>query len=161
MRSSALVSRVWQIAAILSFLLGSTGIVVAGDYVLRPDDKLSIKVFQFPELSGDYTVSGSGSISIAPIGELHAAGSTAIELSKAISDRLVKAGFSSRPGTTVDVVQSRPIYLMGDVQKPGEYPYRHGLTALQAISLAGGWFRDTDLGGLVRIGRENISIGGD
>src|SRR6185437_13544465 len=128
---------------------------------LRPDDKLSIKVFQFPELSGDYTVSGNGSISIAPIGELHAAGSTAIELSKAISDRLVKAGFSSRPGTTVDVVQSRPIYLMGDVQKPGEYPYRHGLTALQAISLAGGWFRETDLGGLVRIGRENISIGGD
>lgn len=161
MRSSALVSRVWQIAAILSFLLGSTGIVVAGDYVLRPDDKLSIKVFQFPELSGDYTVSGNGSISIAPIGELHAAGSTAIELSKAISDRLVKAGFSSKPGTTVDVVQSRPIYLMGDVQKPGEYPYRHGLTALQAISLAGGWFRETDLGGLVRIGRENISIGGD
>lgn len=161
MRSSALASRVWQIAVILFCLLGSTHIVVADDYVLRPDDKLNIKVFQFPELSGDYTVSGNGSISIAPIGELRAAGSTAIELSRAISDRLVKAGFSSKPGTTVDVLQSRPIYVMGDVQKPGEYPYRHGLTALQAISLAGGWFRENDLAGLVRLGRENISIGGD
>jgi protein involved in polysaccharide export with SLBB domain len=161
MKSSALASRVWQIAVILFCLLGSTHIVVADDYVLRPDDKLNIKVFQFPELSGDYTVSGNGSISIAPIGELRAAGSTAIELSRAISDRLVKAGFSSRPGTTVDVLQSRPIYVMGDVQKPGEYPYRHGLTALQAISLAGGWFRENDLAGLVRLGRENISIGGD
>jgi exopolysaccharide production protein ExoF len=161
MRSSVLASRVWQIAVTLFCLLGSTHIVVADDYVLRPDDKLNIKVFQFPELSGDYTVSGSGSISIAPIGELRAAGSTAIELSKAISDRLVKAGFSSKPGTTVDVVQSRPIYVMGDVQKPGEYAYRHGLTALQAISLAGGWFRENDLAGLVRLSRENISMGGD
>jgi exopolysaccharide production protein ExoF len=160
MRSSVLASRVWQIAVVLFCLLGSTVIVAADDYVLRPDDKLSIKVFQFPELSGDYTVSANGSISIPPIGELHAAGSTVIELSRTISDRLVKAGLSSKPGATVDILQSRPIYLMGDVQKPGEYPYRHGLTALQAISLAGGWFRETDPG-LMRLGREAISIEGD
>jgi protein involved in polysaccharide export with SLBB domain len=160
MRSSAVASRVWQIAVVVFCLFGSTRIVVADDYILRPDDKLSIKVFQFPELGGDYTVSANGNISIPPIGELHAAGSSAIELSRAISDRLVKSGFSSKPGATVDVAQSRPIYLMGDVQKPGEYPYRHGLTALQAISLAGGWFREIDPG-LSRLGREAISIGGD
>jgi hypothetical protein len=60
----------------------------------------------------------------------------------------------------VEVLQSRPVYVLGDVQKPGEYPFRPGVTVLQAVSFAGGWLRFNDPG-LMRVERETISIKGE
>jgi len=138
----------------------STAVGADPDYILRADDKLKIKIFQFPELSGEYTITASGTISVPPIGEITASGLSATDLSKQISSRFIKAGISDKPGATVEVLESRPIYVFGDVQKPGEYTYRRGVTVLQAISLAGGWYRPTDAG-LMRLEREAISIRGD
>jgi exopolysaccharide production protein ExoF len=132
----------------------------AADYVIRAEDKLRLKIFQFPELSGEYTVSATGTISIPPIGDISVSGLSATELSRDISNRFKKAAISDKPGATVEVLQSRPIYVLGDVQKPGEYTYRHGITVLQAISLAGGWFRRNDLG-FLRLDKEIIVIKGD
>jgi protein involved in polysaccharide export with SLBB domain len=144
----------------LCCLLGGSTVFGASDYAVRADDKLKVKIFQYPELSGEYTVSTTGTISIAPIGEISVAGNSVKEIASQISDRFIKAGLSDKPGTTVEILQSRPIYVMGDVQKPGEYTYRPGMTVLQAISLAGGWFRLNDAG-LTRIDREAITLRGD
>src|SRR5258707_2322640 len=132
-------------SALLAFyMFSSSTIRAASDYIIRADDKLKIKIFQYPELSGEYTVSANGTISIAAIGEISVDGSSTKEVASRISERFIRAGLSDKPGTSVEVLQSRPGYVLGDVQKPGEYPFRSGVTVLQAVSLAGGWLRFTD-----------------
>src|SRR5262249_25305399 len=148
------------IVTIFCCLLSGAAIAGAADYLVRAEDKLRIKIFQFPELTGEYTVSTRGTILIPPIGEVAVAGSSAIDISSQISQSFIKAGIPDKPGATVEVLESRPIYVVGDVQKPGEYSYRPGVTVVQAISLAGGWFRLNDPG-LLRLDREAITIKGD
>jgi polysaccharide biosynthesis/export protein ExoF len=147
-------------AMMLASLLAGSAVSGTAEYAVRPDDKLKIKIFQYPELSGEYSVSSNGTLTIGPIGEFTVNGSSPGQIAKLISDRFIRSGLSDKPGTTVDILQSRPIYVMGDVQKPGEYPYRPGLTVLQAVSLAGGWMRFNDPG-LMRFERDNIQIRGE
>src|SRR5215510_12892699 len=94
MKKSVLTKGILGVVAILSCLLGSGSLTGAADYLVRPDDKLRIKIFQFPELSGDYTVSTNGTVLIPPIGELNVAGSSAIDISSQISKRFIAAGIS-------------------------------------------------------------------
>ena len=147
-------------ALLVLYVFSGTTIRAASDYIIRADDKLKIKIFQYPELSGEYTVSANGTISIAAIGEVSVDGFSTKEIANRISERFVKAGLSDKPGTSVEVLQSRPVYVLGDVQKPGEYPFRPGVTVLQAVSFAGGWLRFTDVG-LMRVERETITIKGE
>lgn len=148
------------IGLIVSIFIGGARLSESADYTVRPEDKLRVQIYQIPELTNDYNVSSNGTITIPPIGEVAVAGLSVQEISARISEQLIKAGISDKPGTTVTVLESRPIYVMGDVQKPGEYPYRPGLTALQAISLAGGYYRITDPG-LLRLERDAINISGE
>jgi exopolysaccharide production protein ExoF len=132
----------------------------ASDYIVRSDDKLKIKIFQYPELSGEYKVRANGTISIAPVGDVSVNGLSTKEIANQISERFVRAGISDKPGTSVEVLETRPVYILGDVQKPGEYPFRPGMTVLQVVSLAGGWLRFNDPG-LMRLDRDSINITGE
>ncbi|MFN3673794.1 MAG: polysaccharide biosynthesis/export family protein, partial [Bosea sp. (in: a-proteobacteria)] len=69
----------------------------ASDYVVRADDKLKIKIFQYPELSSDYKVRANGTISIAPIGDIPVSGLSTNEIASLISERFVRAGISDKP----------------------------------------------------------------
>ena len=160
MNTSRVARRSVAITFLLLVLLAGGTVRGMADYAVRADDKLRIKIFQYPELSGEYTVSTNGTITIAPIGEIPADGASTAQLGNLISDRFIRAGLSDKPGATVEILQSRPIYVMGDVQKPGEYPFRAGLTVLQAVSLAGGWLRFNDPG-MMRLERDSITIRGD
>jgi protein involved in polysaccharide export with SLBB domain len=124
----------------------------ADDYRLGPQDKLRIKVvewraggseyFDWAVFASEYSVSASGSVSLPLIGSLLASGRTTEEFATSVAETLQKrAGLSRRPEATVEIVQYRPIYVVGTVQHSGEYPYRPGLTVLQAIGLAGGIFQ--------------------
>ncbi len=152
----SLLNYILVIALILTFF-GDARVGRSADYAVRAEDKLKIQIYQFPELSDTYTVNSTGGITIAPIGEVPVAGLSAQEISAKISQRFINAGLSDKPGTTVTVIELRPIYVMGDVQKPGEYAYRPGLTVLQAVTLAGGYYRVTDPG-LLRLERDAINI---
>jgi exopolysaccharide production protein ExoF len=160
MKLSRMPVRALGAVIMLAALLAGNAVSGTAEYAVRADDKLKIKIFQYPELSGEYSVSANGTITIGPIGEINVDGSSPKEIARLISDRFIRSGLSDKPGTTVDVLQSRPIYVMGDVQKPGEYPYRPGLSVLQAVSLAGGWLRFNDPG-LIRLERDNITLRGD
>ena len=111
---------------------------------MRAGDELKIRVYQFPELSGEFTVNSEGKVFMPPIGEVPVEGLSTNDVSAQISDYLIKGGHSQKTGTMVELLQSHPIFVLGDVQRPGEYPYRPGLTILRAISLAGGHFRFND-----------------
>lgn len=141
-------------------LLYSNAVRATSEYIVRADDKLKIKIFQYPELSGEYKVRANGTISIAPVGDIPVNGLSTKEIANQISERFVRAGISDKPGTSVEVLETRPVYVLGDVQKPGEYQFRPGMTVLQVISLAGGWLRFNDPG-LMRLDRDSINITGD
>ena len=104
---------------------------------LGTGDKLRITVFQEPELSGEYSVSSSGIVSIPLIGGIKASGLTTRALERAIVAALAD-GLIQDPKVSVEVLEARPFYILGDVTAPGSYPYVSGMTVLNAIALAGG-----------------------
>ena len=114
------------------------GANVAPDYMIGPGDSLEVNVWKEPTISGTLPVRPDGMISLALVGDVQASGQTPMALSTLISDRLKT--FINSPSVTVTVlaVNSKHIYLIGEVGKPGEEPLTPGLTMLQAIASAGG-----------------------
>jgi protein involved in polysaccharide export with SLBB domain len=158
---SKVVSRMTQVAALFALLLTAPLSVRAAEYTLRTDDKVKIKVYEWPELSAEFTVSQDGKITLPIIGELPVVGLRTGEVADAISDRLKKkASLPERPISMVEILQVRPIVVLGDVARPGEFIYRPGLTVLQAIGMAGGFYRPLDYG-YIRFERDVITSRGD
>ena len=104
---------------------------------LAPGDKVRITVFGEDRLSGEHQIDVSGSLSLPLAGTIPAAGLTKPELEQAVTAQL-KSQYLRNPKVTIDVVSYRPFYVLGEVQKPGEYPYRSGLNVLSALAIAGG-----------------------
>jgi protein involved in polysaccharide export with SLBB domain len=117
----------------------------ASEYQIGPQEKLRVKVHEWPALSGDITVSPEGMISLPIVGNVKAIGMTVPELSQAISDQLrVRAKLQEQPFTFIEILQFRSYYIIGDVQRPGDYSYRPNMTVLMAVTIAGGAYRATD-----------------
>jgi hypothetical protein len=95
------------------------------------------------------------------VGDVPATALTVNEFAEAISIRLQdKVGLALRPETSVEVIQCRPFYVLGQVEQPGEFPYRPGLTVIQAVGIAGGFARLTEAS-LMRFEREAITARGE
>jgi protein involved in polysaccharide export with SLBB domain len=107
-------------------------------YVLGPNDRIRLKVYGEPDITGEYEISNSGQVSIPLAGHIKAAGATTRQLEKSIAAALAK-GIVRDPRVNVEIAQYRPYYILGEVKKSGEYPYRHGLTVLDAVASAGGF----------------------
>jgi protein involved in polysaccharide export with SLBB domain len=138
------------------------------DYRLGSLDKLRIKVsawrparaevFSWKALDGIYSIGAAGTVSLPLLGEVSAAGATTVELSSEIGDRLKeRIGLVETPDVSIEVVQFRPFYVVGNVEHPGEYPYRPGMNVLQALAIAGG---DVRIAGQ-RLEREVIATTGE
>jgi protein involved in polysaccharide export with SLBB domain len=109
-----------------------------GPYHLGPGDKLKITVFGSDDLSGDSVVSDTGVLSLPLIGDLKATGLTPTQLSEAMRKRLAD-GYMRDPKVSISVTTYRPVYVIGEVTRPGEYPYSSGMSVLNAIALGGGY----------------------
>lgn len=107
-------------------------------YALGAGDKVRVIVFGEPDLSGEFTVSGEGKVSLPLIGEIDARGKTASVLQTGIADAL-KQGYLNNPRVAVEVLTFRPFYIFGEVNKPGEYPYVNGMTVDRAVATASGY----------------------
>lgn len=101
-------------------------------------DKLRITVFGEPELSGEYVVDGAGMISMPLIGEVETLGLTIREVQRKL-EGLYQRGYLNNPKISAEVINFRPYYIMGEITKPGEYPFTSGLTVLNAIATAEGY----------------------
>jgi len=117
--------------------LGANTVELSG-YTLGPGDQLNIKVVGAEDLTGDYPVTDSGTVSIPLIGDVKAAGLTRVQLEKEISQKLAQ-GYIRNPRVNVAIAKYRPFYIYGEVAKPGEYPYASGMKVLNAIATAGGF----------------------
>jgi protein involved in polysaccharide export with SLBB domain len=140
-------------------------------YRLGPQDKISIKVFEWrpsidqiyawEALNADYIIGSGGQLALPLIGEIPVAGLSTRELAGLISERLRdRMHLAASPDATVEVVEYRPFYLLGQVEKPGPYQYQPGMTVLRAISMGGGISRNRDTG-MMRLQREAIVTRGE
>jgi polysaccharide export outer membrane protein len=110
----------------------------AGTYLLGPNDRVRVKVYGESEITGEYEVDINGQISVPLAGHIGAEGLTTKQLEHAIAAALAK-GIVRDPRVNVEVALYRPYYILGEVKKSGEYPYRIGLTVLDAVASAGGF----------------------
>ena len=121
-----------------------------GPYALRPNDQVRVQVYNEPDITGDYQVDSAGYLSIPLAGRVKAAGLTASQLERSITSRL-KGGILNDPRVTIQVSTYAPIYIHGEVKKSGEFPFRPGLTVMDAVAAAGGFtYRADDSRAYVR-----------
>ncbi len=110
-----------------------------GAYRLGPGDALTIRIYDQPQLSGAFVVDDSGMVDLPLIGLIPAAGRSTDALAAAISGALQAKQLILHPSVAAEISTYRPFYILGEVNNPGQYPFRPGMTALTAISIAGGF----------------------
>ena len=108
-------------------------------YRLGSGDKLRVTVFNETDLSGDFEVDGMGYVRLPLIGQIEAAGLSTYQLEERVAASYSDGKYLINPRVNVEVTTYRPFYIVGEVAKPGEYPYVNAMTAPNAIALAGGY----------------------
>ena len=116
----------------------------AQNYRLSMGDKVNISVFGEGNLSGDYTVSPDGKITLPLAGPIQAAGLTVPQFQKSVTDTLAN-GYVQNPNVTVTPSGLRPYYILGEVNKPGQYGYIPDLTVMAAVATAEGFTYRADM----------------
>ncbi|MEN7538015.1 polysaccharide biosynthesis/export family protein [Aurantiacibacter flavus] len=106
---------------------------------LAPGDKIRIAVQDLDTMDGEYIVDETGSVSLPLVNQVQISGLSYVEVQNAIAARLVENDVLKEPNVTVQPIDLRPIYIMGEVRSPGEYSFRQGLTVFAAVSMAGGY----------------------
>jgi polysaccharide export outer membrane protein/exopolysaccharide production protein ExoF len=147
---AAMQTSAWT-AALLSFAaaLGCPGPAAAVEYLLGPQDKVRLKIyewrasrdviFEWKALNDEFVVGADGTLFLPFVGQIRAEGTAPADLSRSIGGRLMQQmGLGKPPDVSVEIIQFRPFYIVGHVTESGEFPYRPGLTVLQAVSIAGG-----------------------
>jgi polysaccharide export outer membrane protein len=110
-----------------------------GPYKLGPGDVVRVITFGDQQLSETFRVSDSGNIAMPLLGNVRAAGLSVDQLETSISEQLVKKGLYRDPSVTAEITTYRPIFVLGEVAKPGQYPFQPGMTFLTAVAVAGGF----------------------
>jgi len=118
------------------------------DYRIGPQDVVQIDVWKEPEITRTIPVRPDGKISLPLLNDVQAAGLTAMQLAGNIREGLTK--FLNSPQVTVTVTQinSRRIFVTGEVGRPGTLPLLPGMTALQALSSSGGFTQFAKIKGI-------------
>lgn len=111
---------------------------ITDEYRIGEGDKVRITVYNEPTLTGEYQVASNKAIAFPLVGNVTAEGLTAAQLATEITKRLAE-GYLNDPKVTADVSLFRPFYILGEVNKPGEYPYSAKMTVLQAVAAAQGF----------------------
>lgn len=104
---------------------------------LQRGEKIKVTVFGEDKLSGDYDIDPGGFISLPLAGTVQAAGLTKAELEQELTKKF-RSQYLKSPKVTVEIAAFRPFYVLGEVARPGEYPFKSGLNVLSAIAIAGG-----------------------
>lgn len=107
-------------------------------YRLGPGDALRVTVFGEDDLSGGFTVDGSGRVALPLVGEVRLGGLSLPEAEAAVT-ALLADGYLRSPRVSIEVANFRPFYILGEVRTPGSYPYAAGMTVMTAVALAGGF----------------------
>ncbi len=108
------------------------------EYRLGPNDRVRVTVFGEEDLSGEFQVDTTGFVALPLIGEVKGGGLTLREFETAVEDQYAD-GYLIRPRVSIEVVNYRPFFIVGEVVQVGQYPFEPGMTVLKAVSTAGGY----------------------
>lgn len=108
------------------------------EYKLSAGDKIHVIVFGEETLTGDYVITSGGNLTFPLVGNLRAVDKTVEQLQAALATALAD-GYVNNPRVSMQVISFRPFYILGEVNRPGEYPVSTGLTVQQAVASAGGY----------------------
>jgi polysaccharide biosynthesis/export protein len=131
------------------------GVVTAPDYVIGPDDVLVVMVWREKDVSGEVSVRPDGKISLPLLNDIQAAGLTPEQLRVQLTEAALK--YIEAPEVTVIVkaINSRKVFITGQVMKAGPYPLAGPTTVLQLIATAGGVLEYADTKNIVILRTEN------
>lgn len=116
---------------------GPAGTSSTGDYRLGAADQLRITVFNEPGLTGQFVVGSQGTVAYPLVGDVQAAGLTVAEFTTSLRTKLET--YVRTPSVNVEVANYRPFFILGEVTRPGTYPYSVDLTVMNAVAIAGGF----------------------
>ncbi len=108
-------------------------------YRLGVNDQVRLLTFGEEALSEIFRVNDAGNIALPLLGPVRAQGLTTDELSRRISAELSRRGLLRDASVSVEVVEYRPVFVLGEVNRPGQYPYQPGMTVLSVAAVAGGF----------------------
>ena len=130
-----------------------------GAYRLGPGDHLRVNVLGLDQMNNSYIVGDTGAIALPLVDVVPVDGRTVREVEAAIAGRLLARRLVLDPKVTAQVETYRPFFILGEVQRPGSYPYVPGMSVLTAASLAGGYtFRaDTKRAEITRASRKGLA----
>lgn len=111
---------------------------IAETYKLGSGDKLRVIVYGEDDLGGTFDVDGNGFISLPLIGPVKVSGLSANAVERTITAKFAD-GYLKEPRVNVEVTQYRPFYVLGEVNRPGSYPYVDGMSVQNAVADAGGY----------------------
>ena len=134
---------IWAIFLAISVFLNAglaaaEDVVVADDYRLASGDRVRVSIYGHDDLSGEFEVDGTGQLSLPLIMNVTAGGLTRKELETDITTKL-QPDFLKNPRVSVEILNYRPFYIVGEVNKPGSYGYVSGMKVINAVALAGGF----------------------
>lgn len=107
-------------------------------YTLSPGNRIKVTVFGEDDLSGEFEVDNTGTLSMPLIGNITVQGLTPRQLEELIADQL-KDGYLLNPRISLEVLNFKPVFILGEVNKPGSYAYVNSMTVINAIALGGGY----------------------
>lgn len=116
------------------------------DYKLGIGDKVRVNVYNQDKLSGDFTVETTGNISLPLVESIPAAGLTTAELEQSIKEAL-QPEYLNDPKVSIEILNYRNVYVLGEVEEPGKYEYVPNMTLLQAVATANGYTPRASEGG--------------
>ena len=108
------------------------------EYVIGPDDVLSITFWREKDLSAEVTVRPDGKVTVPLLNDIMASGKTPEQLRDVIREAARAYLEDPTPTVVVKEIKSRRVFITGQVEKPGPYPLNDRLTVLQLIAVAGG-----------------------
>jgi polysaccharide biosynthesis/export protein len=131
-------ARLVAVALVLNLVIPTLGFAQEAGYTVKPGDGLEISVWKEPDLQGPVLVTPDGSFSFPLVGQIDARGKTVTQLQQVITERLSK--YISDPVVTVSVreIRGNKVYVIGQVNRPGEFIVNPRVDVMQALSMAGG-----------------------
>jgi polysaccharide export outer membrane protein len=125
-------------------------------YVLGVGDRIKLTVYGEEDLSGEYEIGSAGVVALPLIGDIPAANKDVRSFEQAVRAKL-NEGYLRDPRVSVQVVNYRPFFILGEVSKPGSYPYVNGMNVLNAVALAGGYTYRADRSGVTVVHANDAS----
>lgn len=111
----------------------------AAAYRLGGGDQIRIITYGEDQLTGEFRVDDQGRIAVPLLGGVQAAGLTPQQLEERLAGELRQRNLMRNPSVSVEVLAYRPIFVLGEVAKPGQYPFQPGMTVLTSAAIAGGF----------------------